>query len=506
MNKMLLALGLLLLGACSSQESAPPAEAEHGHGAGSISATSYSDTTELFVEVRPLVAGLRRRFDAHLSWLEDYRAVNEGRLTVEIVHADGRIDRASANVSDTPGIFRPLATATRAGPVRVRLILEARGRRSVHDLGAQTVYTSSEAAAQANPEREDPPGRIALTKEIQWRIPFNTAPAVLRPLEATVPVTIDVRLAPEAEAVVAAPVAGVIRTEGLVPAPGMNVRAGQRLATIAAQLGAGEDVASLDLAIARARINVQAAQREASRMGSLYRAEAVPQRRLQEAQTGLRLAQAELSAAQRRRSALGGGGPGVPLVAPLSGRVLTASLVRGQAVEAGAELLRIGDPSRLWLVAHVPEAQAGGITTPTGLDINRAGTPVTLSAGRELRLVQGGGYVDPRTRTMDVIFAAPNAAFSPGQRLQGHLRTGYGRNALSVPAAAISNENGQTVIYVQVEGESFERRPVQVGLRAGGFVEIRGELRPGERVVTVGVGAVRAAAASPASFGHGHAH
>ncbi len=507
MKKMLLALWpLTLAAACAQQEAAAPAAAEHPHGEGSVGFTHYSDATELFVEVRPLVVNLRRRFDAHLSWLADYRAVDQGDLTVELLHADGTVDRGEAGVSETPGIFRPLVEASKAGKVRVRLTLTARGRTMVHDLGEMEVYPTSEAAAAANPEQEEPDGRIEFTKEIQWRVPFNTAQATLRRLETTVPVTIDVRLAPDAEAVIAAPVAGIVRTGNSVPGPGTYVRAGQTVATISAQLGGGEDVASLDLAIAQSRINVQAAQREVGRMSGLYRAEAVPQRRLQEAQTSLRLAQAELGAATRRRSALGGGGPGVALVAPISGRVLTSSLTRGAAVEAGAELLRIGDPSRLWLVVHVPESQAGGISSPSGVDISRPGGDAALKVGQQLRLVQGSGFVDPRTRMTDVIFAASGMGFSPGQRLQGRLYTGYGGDALSVPMAAISNESGQAVVYVQVEGEAFERRQVQLGVRSGEFVEIRGDVRPGERVVTVGVEAIRAAAASPASFGHGHAH
>src|SRR5687768_16920894 len=105
MKKMLLALWpLVLAGACSQEKAAAPVEAAHPHGAGSVGFTDYSDATELFVEVRPLVAGLRRRFDAHLSWLADYRAVDRGRLVVELIHGDGTIDRGEAGVSETPGI------------------------------------------------------------------------------------------------------------------------------------------------------------------------------------------------------------------------------------------------------------------------------------------------------------------------------------------------------------------------------------------------------------------
>ena len=86
MKKMLLALvPLALVTACSggSPQDAASSESHDDHGAGTIKLTHYAADTELFVEVRPLAAGSRRRFDAHLSWLADYRAVTEGTLVVE---------------------------------------------------------------------------------------------------------------------------------------------------------------------------------------------------------------------------------------------------------------------------------------------------------------------------------------------------------------------------------------------------------------------------------------
>lgn len=504
MNRMLLALGAALIAttACTDSTSDKAGAAR----AGSITATHYTEATELFVEYRLLAAGKKRRFDAHLTWLDGYDPVSDGTLAVELVHPDGKIDRGTNSVSDTPGIFRVLVEPSKAGLAQLRLALNSRGRTIAHDLGPVRIYPTSEAAAEATPSHSENPDRIAFSKEVQWKIPFQTVVAARRPLEDSVPVAIDVKLAPDAEAIVSSPVAGVIRTGSRVPAPGMSVRRGQTLASISAQLGGGEDVASLDLAIAEAQIGVEAARREVSRMSSLYRAEAVPQRRLQDAQTQLRLAQAQLSAAQRRRSALGGGGPGVPLVSPIAGQILSSSLVRGAAVEAGIELMRIGNPNALWLVAHVPESQATRIIRPTGIDIVRGSGSATFMSGRGVRLVQAGGFIDPRTRTMDVIFAGSIAGLRPGQRVQGRLRTGLVENRLAVPISAVVNEGGQNVVYVQVEGEAFERRPVQLGLRSGDWVAVEGDLKAGERIVSEGAEAVRAAAATPDAFGHGHAH
>ena len=364
-----------------------------------------------------------------------------------------------------------------------------------------------ELAEKANPEPPENPSRIAFSKEVQWKIPFLTAPATSGNLAETIPVMIDVRFAPDAEAVIAAPVAGIVRAGNTFPAPGSTVRQGQQLATISAQLGAGEDVASLDLGIAQARISAEGARRDLARLQGLYRQEAVPLRRVQEAQTNLRIAEAQLAASSNRRGSLAGGGAGVPLVSPISGLIVSSTLVRGSSVQAGAELMRIGNPNAIWLVARVPEAMAAKVDTPGGLDITRFGQPEALIVGPQLRLISAGRFVDPATRTMEVVFASNGTnGFRPGSRLSGRLRTGTTTQSLAVPAAAIIDEGGQTVVYVQVEGEAFERRIVVRGVASGNLVAITGAVKPGERVVTVGAAAVRAAAATPDAFGHGHAH
>jgi multidrug efflux pump subunit AcrA (membrane-fusion protein) len=77
---------------------------------------------------------------------------------------------------------------------------------------------------------------------------------------------------------------------------------------------------------------------------------------------------------------------------------------------------------------------------------------------------------------------------------------------VAVPADAVVDDGGQTIVFVQTGGESFERRPVTVGgPREGGFLQVEG-VEPGERIVTRGAHLVRLAALSPQTPGHGHVH
>ena len=78
--------------------------------------------------------------------------------------------------------------------------------------------------------------------------------------------------------------------------------------------------------------------------------------------------------------------------------------------------------------------------------------------------------------------------------------------AVTVPESAIVDDAGQPVVFVQVAGERFERRAVELGNRESGLVQIVGDVVVGERVVVRGAPFIRLAALSPQVPAHGHAH
>ena len=87
-----------------------------------------------------------------------------------------------------------------------------------------------------------------------------------------------------------------------------------------------------------------------------------------------------------------------------------------------------------------------------------------------------------------------------------HVLTGAPVKALAVPASAIVDDGTEPVVFVEISGERFERRPVQLGLRDRGRVQVLAGVAPGERVVSRGAYQVRLAAASGAIPQHGHVH
>jgi cobalt-zinc-cadmium efflux system membrane fusion protein len=59
---------------------------------------------------------------------------------------------------------------------------------------------------------------------------------------------------------------------------------------------------------------------------------------------------------------------------------------------------------------------------------------------------------------------------------------------------------------VMLEGELFQKRDLELGVKDGAWVEVLRGVEAGERVATRGAYIVKLAALSPASFGAGHAH
>lgn len=202
---------------------------------------------------------------------------------------------------------------------------------------------------------------------------------------------------------------------------------------------------------------------------------------------------------------------GAPLTSPINGSIVQVYSSPGAHALRGEPLFHIVDLARLWLEVQVPEADLAPLGRPSGAWFRIEGSEriVTIQNGvNGARLVSFGGTVDPRTRTVPLVFEFNNRHpdLRLGQSIPAYVYAGKAAQAVAVPDTALVTESGQEVVYVLVDGEHFERRAIEAGIRDGGFVEVRRGLKAGERVVTRGAYLVRLAATTPANAGEGHVH
>ncbi len=499
-------------------EPADPANGEeHGHGDSSESITHWTDQTELFVEFPSLIVGQESAFAAHLTRLSDFGPVDVGRVTVVLSGGEAPEERFAVSKPTVPGIFRPVARPQHGGLRELSLLLESDALTDTHALGELTVFLDADAAAHAASPNEAVAGAgISFLKEQQWPIDFATAEVAERALRPSLSVSGTVRARADGEVHVTAPRSGRLVTAGdAFPRIGQEVERDQILVTLAPRLGVEADIASLELAAARARLDVEHTRRERERLEGLLAEGAVAERRVLAARRDEAQAQAELTAAQRRlrqhgriqRASASGSVGEITVRAPLSGTLVAVDVAPGMFLEQGREMFHVVDLDRLWLEVRIPEANIGRVEQPTGVWFEVAGFDEPFEVAGD-RVVTTGGIVDARTRTIPLIFGIdnPERRLRVGMFARVRVLTGAPVTAVTIPTAAVLDDGGQEVAYIQSEGETFERRVVRLGIRDGGHVEVIQGVRSGEHVVIRGAFMVKLAASATEAPAHGHAH
>lgn len=517
-QRNLLVAGLVAAFALTGCADKKPSAGGHDHGAGPVAAaddhhdeggeklTDFSEKTELFVEYQPLIAGQPSKFAIHLTRLADYKPLPKGKVTVVLAGGSGADEVFRIDSPTAPGIFKPAITPKASGERELTIHVESELGSQTHELGPVTVFADAKAAEASHGNHAHGEKGIPFSKEQQWKIDFATGEAVKGIARPSVVATASIKAQPDGEALLAAPAAGIVRAASAFPRVGQTVKKGQVLATLAPRLGGETDQASLNAGASKAKIALEQAQRERERMDSLFKDEAIPEKRLLEARANEKLAQAELDAAQARATQTSGGA-GIAIRAPIDGTVADVAVTSGAFVAEGAPLFHVANTGRLWLEVRLPESDIGRLGTPTGASFTVDGFDRTFNVdGKNGRLIAVGGVVDAATRTVPVIFefANPANALRLGMTAKAHVFSGTGREAVLIPASAVQDESGTQVAYVQTGGDSFERRVVQTGARDGDRVAILSGLEPGQRVVSKGAYLIRLSTSKAGPSGHAH--
>jgi RND family efflux transporter MFP subunit len=242
---------------------------------------------------------------------------------------------------------------------------------------------------------------------------------------------------------------------------GQRVRAGQVVLRQSSQ-GSMASVQQAEAAHEQARRTVE-------RMRPLHERGAISDQDWDNAQTGLRVAEANLEAARRS----------VDLVSPIAGVVTDILSTCGSMPEAGDPLMRISDLSRVQVLLQVSPEQA------RELRLNQTATvPAHGLTGAVSRVAL---QANPVSRLMEVELTFPGVGTDsvravPGTLVTAQIEVGQRAHTLLVPRAAVRDG---VAWVVDAEGVAH-RREVTAGLEGGGLVEVVSGLAAGERVVVAG--------------------
>ena len=323
-----------------------------------------------------------------------------------------------------------------------------------------------------------PTDAVALPKESQFLFGVRTALVAYSATYSRLTLYGTVSAAAGGEGRVVAPQAG--RLVRLAAQVGQPVRAGQVLAVLDQTLDATQQI-GLSTERANAQAELRAAEQDYARLQTIADIAA----RKDVVAAGLRLRQARQNAAifngqaQQRR---------VTITAPISGTVDVFSLALGQQVNAGDELLRVLNPGKLRVTAEVFAADLPKITPGARFRVEGL---QGQAGGAAARLITFSNAVNPVNQARQLILELDGAgtdAFRAGQAVNVQvLGGGSGPPQLVVPSTALTDLNGQPVVFVHTAPETFAIRYVQPGAADGEqTVLLGGNVNENDRVVTVG--------------------
>jgi membrane fusion protein, heavy metal efflux system len=510
---LIVMFGLVSLAGCARQEST--SANANGDELPTQSVTHWTDKTELFMEYPPLVAGRKSLFAVHLTTLMDFKPVASGRAKIEFTPESGGTAKTLVGPEPSrPGAFRVEDAPPDPGRYHWALILEASGLTDRHDLGSITVFPDVRTAAAETHAGPEDPSAIAYLKEQQWTNEFATALVQELEVRTSVRAPATVHPLPGGEAIVAAPAAGRLRADVLLSI-GDRVRSGQILAYLEPRLSAGNDRATLAADVAEAQAALEAARVEQSRAERLLTERAVPARRVEDARRAVSVAEARLHAAEARLAQrdetlrTGGGaaaGNAFALRAPIDGRLAEVLATLGASYDEGAPLFRIVRTDRVELEIQVPSADVAMARNARSVALEIPGMPAALEL--EPHHVHDAGVIDAKTLALPLQMEVenPRERLLIGQVGSALLYTRDRTQMPAVPSAAVLMEAGRPYVFVQIGGEQFARRFVEIGARDGDRVGLRSGVRPGERVVTRGAYDVQLASAAKGLPAEGHVH
>jgi cobalt-zinc-cadmium efflux system membrane fusion protein len=336
---------------------------------------------------------------------------------------------------------------------------------------------------------------------------LTTEPAVERVFRAEHVTEGKIAVDEDRSTPVFSPYAG--RVTKLLARPGDTVTQGQPLFVIEAAdtVQAQNDFVTALTGLNKAQSAVDLAQLQDTRAKDLFEGRAVPlkdyqqsQATLIQAQNDLRSSQTALEAARNRLRILGLTDdaislfqqkgridPNTTIFSPIAGTVVQRKVGPGQYVTAGASdpVFVIGDLSTVWLIAFVRETDASAVSVGQELSFNVLALP-----GRDLKVRIGyvSAAIDPATRRLLVRATVDNkdGLLKPEMFANVTIYSADDHPGVGVPKQALIYEGDQVRVWVAHDDKSIELRQIKTGLTNGDLVEVRGDLKAGEQIVTKG--------------------
>jgi membrane fusion protein, heavy metal efflux system len=482
----------LLAAGCTSKTT------EHVHEAGltSLAYTLYSDRSEIFVEFKPLVVGSPSKFAAHFTILgENFLPLTEGTVTLSLIIGDKGI-KYTADTPSVPGIYRLSLTPTIAGKGKLIFDIKTKTFTDQIIIDNITVY-ADEKTAMENQSDESGGNDISYLKEQAWRVEFANAKVERQPFSNIIKTSGQILSAPGDEIIITAKANGIVLFAGNKTSIGSAVNTGTPLFTIT---GGDLAVGNIDASFKEVKANYERAKSDYDRATDLAKDKIISQKEFQQTKLVFENAQTAYNAMSKNYSSKG--------QVVMNGYVKNIFISEGQYVEAGTPLATVSKNKKLILQANVSQKYFHNLAAISSANFKTTDNEIVYSTTRlNGKIISYGKSASESSPFIPITFEIDNTGnLIPGSVVEVYLQSFPIPDALLIPVSSLMEEQGNFFVYVQTEGETFQKREVKLGASDGINIQLLSGVSEGERVVTKGAYNIKLSVASGALPAHGHEH
>ena len=356
------------------------------------------------------------------------------------------------------------------GGAALAVVLAAAGGFGLAKCTLKPVAPAAEAVK--TPEYKSEP-RLAMTAEAIQAAGVIVQPVTAGGLATELLSQGSVVAAPGGEAVLTARASGTVTR--IFKRLGDSVRKGEALAVVESR-----DAAQIAADRATAGAKETLARRNLAREKSLFEQRVSPRVDYERAEAEAAAASAEAHRAQVSAGAANvtTDGRGVMVTSPISGRITVAQANLGAFVQPENELFRVADPKLVQV-----EASVGALDAPRIAVGDRAVIEAADGQAIEARVRAVTPSLNAETRAATAVLEVTSSALQPGQAVRVRLfpRIAATSAAIVVPDEAVQSFGGHDVVFTRT-AKGFEARPVTIGRRSAGRVEIIAGLASGQSV------------------------
>ncbi|MDR2910663.1 MAG: efflux RND transporter periplasmic adaptor subunit [Bacteroidales bacterium] len=473
---------------------------EHGHDE-NLFLTGYSNDFEVFAEATPFVVGQQSDILAHFSYLENFKPLKEGSITVSlIVGTDGVRQTIEKPLRD--GIFQFSIKPATIGTGKLIFDITTPDKTSQIILSDIKIYDDEHDAQHAAIDAVvESSNGVFFYKEQSWKVDFATEEIKYEPFGQIIRTTAQIQPSQIDEKVVVAKASGIVLFSNDDIVDGKAVNTGQSMFSIESS-GLADN--NMDVRYSEVVSEYNKTKADYERKKELAKDRIVSERDLLETETAYKNAEVVYHNLRKNFSS----GKQV-ISSPMNGFVKQVLVRNGEYAEAGQPVLIVSQNNDLLIKAELQPKYFDVLSSivSANLKVMNSNLSYTLD---ELngKVVSFGKSTYLNNPLIPVVFQVRNnIGLLPGSFVEMYIKLQTNNNALVVPNGAIVEEMGTYFVFVQLTPEYFEKRPVKKGTTDGFRTEIIEGIYPNERVVSKGAILVKLAQASGALDAHsGHVH